>query len=286
MLLVFRSTVRHAAVAAILALSSLFAAPACGGLISDAHIFYKHEDPETGQFSTTANTFFDATYTPVDSNPSFYLSPYAEIVPGEVRMAFDAQAHSGAFAFLSAAVRDFYVLDGTAVDLVPSQPGTQVSVPVSLHVTGVADRTFFPPLGGPAGGLHVSAIIGNDLAPTGGVTPHNPVIQEPAGQKSMGFYQIPIGEGPAHADINFSVSTNLLVTLGEQFQLAYAVVLQPTFGIDADLTDTATVNFDVGPGLTLTSTNGFGAPVPEPSSFVLLAAGLASLLVWRRARRG
>ncbi len=185
MRLTARRTARYAVlVTVVLMLASGFAKPACGGLVDDSFIYYHHYNMGSSEFFQTATTFFEGTYYPDGPSYSTFSSPHAEITAGAIRTAIAAQA-GASFPVLSASVRDFYLLEGTGVDLMPGLPGTQVHLPVSLNVEGVADRTFVPELGGIAGGLQVTLNIGHDLYyGSAGVLGGSPVIQEVGGQKS------------------------------------------------------------------------------------------------------
>jgi len=83
------------------------------------------------------------------------------------------------------------------------------------------------------------------------------------------------------------------VTIGEAFQLAFSVGIDHTGDIGTNMLNTAFVEFDLGPGYSISSAKGFGtqsddlptSTVPEPSSLMLLGLGAPALLAWRRKRK-
>ena len=79
--------------------------------------------------------------------------------------------------------------------------------------------------------------------------------------------------------VDLTVSYKKMVSVGDRFDLAYAMSGEVHFG-QMDLTHTGTISFDLPANVVLTSALGgtFGvSPVPEPDAYVLFGIGLAGL---------
>ncbi len=86
----------------------------------------------------------------------------------------------------------------------------------------------------------------------------------------------------ASVDFDAALVIPLRVIAGEAFPLAVSVGIDHTGAIDTDMFNTATLTFDLPVGATITSTKGFGAPIPSPGATVLL--GVTGIVASRRRR--
>lgn len=221
---------------------------------------------------STTNTF-EYFNSSTASGQERYIDAWGEIANGAIRLRLDSWATNPT---LRASVRDQYVLSGPI--------GETVSLTVHLEVDG------FTRYVGTAGGVRiVRGEIGGDHHEDG----------------FAGLSPIFSQEGVATEDNNtnvefmhdFDVTHTFDATVGVPFQLAYSVAIirgnprpGPAGSVLTDLTNTATVRFDLPEGFSLTSQSGFGAPtenaeVPEPGSMALLGSGIAGM-GWFVRRRG
>lgn len=87
----------------------------------------------------------------------------------------------------------------------------------------------------------------------------------------------------ASVDFDAELVIPLRVTAGEAFPLAVSVDIDHTGAMETDMLNTATLSFDLPAGASITSTKGFGAPIPTPGALALLVP--AGVAVSRRRRR-
>ncbi|MDJ0788654.1 MAG: hypothetical protein QNK05_17740 [Myxococcota bacterium] len=256
---------RRAPEAAALAISLflLLASPAFAVPIEDARIAMTTQYT-TGFPDNTIRAFTDLPLTTVDSpDPGFpnrYHTASAEVVDGAIRLYSEGE---GDTRILQAMVRDTYTVVGATA-------GTPVALTVSLHIEGDVDVIQGHPLFPTSG--NVDGLIGGDFF---GDSPFeisgSPLIAGPGRAVTGGTFLFPNGPNP----IDLTASAVVGTRVGDTFTLAYAVGLNMRGTVTADFTNTATVSFDLPPGVSLTSVNGFGTSVPEPSAAALLAVGLA-----------
>ena len=179
-----------------------------------------------------------------------YVDILSRVERGAIRMRLDSKS-GASFPNFSASVRDFYTLSGPATDIDAAKDGIQVRTSVTFTLEGTAREQFMPnPLNEVLGRMNATVQIGNDLSSTShGVTDQSPYIQDFRGISSQGGRVLDFRDG--EVDFTQSVTTDLIVTLDEEFRLAYGVTLVPTFGVYADMLNSATVSFDLADGLAL-----------------------------------
>lgn len=207
---------------------------------------------------------------PLEGDPEYFVSGFAEIVGGAVRMNLDP-SNGGGLNRLRASVRDHYTIVGDT-------PGQPVSLTASLLVDG---ELATPGLGSGFGS--VVATIGGDFQSDGFPFEPSPYIPNPYGTVGGTFVNFQfLGAGQTQP-FDFELSTPLEgLTVGDSFTLAYTIAMQTTNYMQIDATNTATVSFELPPGITLQSQNGFGTTIPEPASAALALAAIACLAFARR----
>jgi hypothetical protein len=202
-----------------------------------------------------------------------FVDAWGEIANGTIRLRLHNRS---GLTSLRGSVKDQYVLAGPT--------GGTVTLTAYLEVDGFTSYL------GTGTRTRVLGEIGADFQEDG------------FGGTFPTFNEIGSSTGSVNTDVefthDFAVPYTFNATVGVPFQLAYSVVIGnggPTLApgsVLTDLTNTATVRFELPEGFSLTSQNRFGAPtadsnseVPEPGSMTLLGCGIASMCWFGRHRR-
>ena len=157
-------------------------------------------------------------------------------------------------------------------DITVSGPTPTAQIGVSIHSTGAADRI---PGGYSSARWHV-AVGSRNPAP-------NPAYYVSGDFLSNGSLIVQDGgtlfsplHGPSSVSVDQTSAGSFTANVGRPFELGYEFEIYG-FQANIDFGDTFTVDFSVPAGYTLTSRRGLlvnVSPVPEPSSYALLVAGL------------
>ena len=124
--------------------------------------------------------------------------------------------------------------------------------------------------------LSPNSINGATLGFSGGRLDHGSVLQ--AGNQVPVFQQF---------NVNLMTYANLSARLDEPFMLSYSLRTDVSERSFLDFLNSARISFLLPPDVTVTSMGGFNsaAVVPEPSTWLLMTAGLAGLARMARNRR-
>lgn len=220
--------------------------------------------------TTTVETdlFLDETI-PRESRPTDTVTAYAEITDGALRMFVDPTGGVGLHD-LRASVRDHYTIVGAT-------PGQPVSLTATLQMDGDLATSSVA-----SGTARIVATIAGDFQSDGFPFDPSPYIPNPFGSVGGTFVDQFLNPGETQP-FAFELSAPLEgLSVGDSFTLAYSVAMQTVSHMRIDALNTATVSFDLPPGITLQSQNGFGTAVPEPASATIAWAALACLTFTRR----
>ena len=209
-----------------------------------------------------------------------WVTGFGEVQPDQVRSLLSG--YTGSFMWIS--MLDTYTVHGTAVgsfDIAAhlAVSGTAASVTV-YTITGVPIEMLT--------GANVNAEIGTFNPSTAPsfleqfrVTPFDVNLNS----ATQSFTSQAVTSGPPFSHpISVATSYTHSTSVGDVFDIAYGVNSALGAG-SLDLLNTAVLSFDLPEGVYLTSALGgtFGV-VPEPSTALLLASGLAGLGEARRRR--
>lgn len=209
--------------------------------------------------------------TTFTSGPSS-VSIYAELLPDRVRSHLVSENPTGA-AFLYASFLDTYTVHGMAAG------------PFDITVHLSADGTAYSR---PIGSDHMLSGQGVNLEIGTWNPVDTPILEQFRVTPTFaagGWGGSTIVQGvPFSVPIAATTSYTLSTSAGSQFDLAYGVNVNLIRG-ELDLLSTATIWFDLPPGVWLTSLLGgtFG-DVPEPAAGAITALGLGLAACARRAR--
>lgn len=186
------------------------------------------------------------------------------------------ESNSG-FSFASAAIVDTYTIVG------PDTGATSITARITADATAASRVTT---IGETFGNATFSLAIGTGLFTSG----RSVVNQIASDEFSTGLLQ-----STAAVPIQLVAEDTFTVTPGVAFNLAYAFTVHGTAGIVANGLNTATIEFDLPDGYSISSTLGFSAgttsssDVPEPPALALLASALlllGSIAFFRRRQAG
>lgn len=185
-------------------------------------------------------------------------------------------AGNSGFARSTAIIEDTYLLTGPAGEL--------VSIEAVIVADGSADIVTRS-TGQLNGGAFATVRIG-DAMQTDGTDLVSSFAQD---TYFPGYVNPDLGLNPdlVHDDFDLRATHALEVLPGTTFDLAFMLEVQATNGAIVDALNTATIDFVLPDGYSLTSVLGFGAAsatVSEPAAIVVFATGLAGLLIRRRRR--
>ncbi len=95
------------------------------------------------------------------------------------------------------------------------------------------------------------------------------------------------GGSPVNYVVDTVLSADLNITAGTPFGLVYGLSVgansNPPYAT-ADFLNSASLSFSIPDGAWISSAGGFGAQIPEPSTFLLLGGGMGGLAIWRRLK--
>ena len=256
----------HALPTILSGLAVLLAAGATAVPIEDARIQLRIQEDDGSFLHFDADTLLQET-VPRPEDPARATVAFAEIVGGAMRARL--QDDAWVYSNVKTAVQDHYTLQG-------GSPGESVALTVRLEVDGQVSSTSFP------GAYFAEARIGGGVSSGFDVSllpsPFIPFGSQ--GQWTSGA----VFPGETD-DILVVAETVINAIVGDPFTLGYMMNVDIGGGdLLADYTNTATVSFDLPPGITLTSANGFGTSVPEPRMLLLAVTGAAGLLRFGRRR--
>lgn len=197
----------------------------------------------------------------------------AEILPDRMR-SFNS-GYGGSHMYVS--MFDTYTVHGAATG--------PFDITVHLSVDGFARAIYlFGTYGLQSGAVEIE--IGTWDPTTEDLDERSRVTQFDDSSAAMYLTPTYSGGSPFETALAVAASHSRMVSAGDVFDIAYNVSTDMAWG-ELDLLNTATIGFDLPDGIWLTSQNGaiFGTPVPEPSTPMLLAAGLILVCLARRAER-
>jgi hypothetical protein len=198
---------------------------------------------------------------------------FAEVQPDQVRSFISG--YGGGFIWIS--MLDTYTVHGTAVG--------PFDITAHLSVSGTASSVLLRGTHG-LSAANVDLEIGT-FNPSTDPTFHEQwrITAFSSGQQVIWSYPSTFSTiAPFSVSIDAVASYTRSASVGDVFDIAYGATPHVGWGT-VDLLDTATISFDLPAGVYLTSALGgtFGV-VPEPSTALLFASGLAGLGVARRKR--
>lgn len=180
---------------------------------------------------------------------------YANATIGPETMRGYLQTTNSQFGWMDMSMVDTYTLVSSTLPI-----GTVVPVTVSFRAVGTMTPAFVCCSAWGSGSFSVK--IGQSFNPAPIVVPENTRVgnvPSPSATASLPFVY-PRSSG-ADVPIDLTATHTLNVTIGTPFDLAYQITTN-AIKSRIDFSNTATINFAVPEGTQMTSTGGYGAPVP------------------------
>jgi hypothetical protein len=182
--------------------------------------------------------------------PTLEILGAATIGPEMIRGSF--QTTATAFAWFDMSMVDTYTLNSSTLP-----PGTVVPVTVSFHAVGTMYPDFV------CCGAYGSGVVEIKVGSSYNMDPLVDLESYRVGNVQASdvlLFEYPrFSSAPVPVDLQASHTMD--VEVGTPFDLAYYLGARP-FKSTIDLSNTATISFSVPEGTQITSTGGFGSPVP------------------------